>query len=80
MNTVDIETRIKVSSLSGKVGCIVGGSYESGRPQDTNNHLLKGGRYYSLCDMLKAVIPEVHWLNYAQAGSVSSGGIKQLAV
>lgn len=84
MNTKDsrdIETRIKTSSLSGKVGCIIGDSHECGRSARDGMFRgiwFKGGRYFALGDMLQALIPEVHWLNYAETGSNSSEGVRQL--
>ncbi len=81
MNGMDIKTRIKTSPLSGMVGCIIGDSHECGRSAKDGmfrGAWFNGGRYYSLGEMLQALIPEVHWLNYAETGSNFFEGLKQL--
>lgn len=64
------------------VAAVIGGSLQNGQPDENGPQAgiwYKGGNYKTWVDHIAALTDhQYHWLNYAQAGAVSSSGVTQI--
>ena len=65
-----------------EVAAVIGGSLQNGQPAEDGPQAgiwYKGGNYKTWVDHIAALTDRsYHWLNYAQAGAVSSSGVTQI--